>query len=97
MIREAVIPKRYALSVEVKLVEIPGQFDEPQEQVQHDPMKMAAQLMNSMVRPPAMMYQQPDGFDFRKACTVTVSSFVALSGIFGQFDELVKQIEERNP
>jgi hypothetical protein len=99
--RSAPLPKRYALSVEVKLIEIPGQFNEPPEPIREsdDPMKMAAQLFNRVANPPAIpaiMYEQPAGLNFRKACTVTVSEFMGLSRILCDFDELVKQIEEHH-
>jgi hypothetical protein len=99
------LPKRYALSVEVKLVELPNQFDPPEEPFTFstdDPMKQAAEIMNRATRVvvPANPYgygQLAAGFDYRKTCTVSVADFMGLSRIICSFDELTKDVEEHNP
>lgn len=98
------LPKRYALSVEVKLVELPNQFAEPEEPFQFstdDPMKQAAELMGRATRVMTPVYpaypQQPAGFDWRKSANVSVSNFGALAKIISQYDELTQQIESERP
>jgi hypothetical protein len=93
------LPKRYALSVEVKLIELPNQFDEPQEPISasDDPMQVAAALMNRAMAQPVAIPYQPAGFDFRKSATVTVQSFDGLANIIGQFSALTTQIEAERP
>ena len=102
------LPTRYILLVEVKLVELPNQFEPPEEPFQFstdDPMKQAAELMQRAIKPPAIIsglsaipYQQPSGFDFRKSASVTVQSFAELAEIVGpQFEALTKQIESERP
>ena len=95
------LQKRYVLAVEVKLIELPNQFAEPEPELiaSDDPMKLAAQIMGQMGKAAVAYptgYQQSAGFDFRKSCTVSVSDFMGLSRIICDFDELVKQIEEHN-
>jgi hypothetical protein len=100
------LPKRYALSVEVKLIELPDQFKEPEKPFEFstdNPMQQAAELMGHMGRvatavPHYPMYpQQPSGFDFRKSAQVTVQSFGGLAHIVEQFEELTRKIEAEQP
>lgn len=96
------LPKRYALSVEVKLIEIPGQFNEPEPEISlsDDPMKMASQIMGKMGQVALahpVGYQQPSGFDWRKSATVSVSNFSGVAKILEQFDELTQQIDAEQP
>lgn len=93
------LPKRYALSVEVKLVELPNQFQEPEERLSDDPMKAMVGMLQKVGTPimSGMPYQQPAGFDFRKACSVTVQNFSSLAKIIEQYDELTRQIESERP
>ncbi len=97
------IPKRYSLSVEVKLIELPNQFDPPEEplMVSDDPMKTAADLMGKMVsaasRPAMPWPEQPAGMNFHKSATVTVNGFGGLADIVLKFDELTTQIEAERP
>ena len=99
------LPKRYALTVEVKLMELPNQFTEPEQPTgfsSDDPMKQAAELMSRGVRaltPAAPMFPSytPAGFDFRKGTTITVQSFAGLAKIIEQYDELTRQIEAERP
>jgi len=96
------LPRQYTLTVEVKLTELPNQFREPDEPISSDdPGKMMAQMVGKLTAPmmqPAAFYPgQHAGFDFRKAATVTVSSFAALAKIIEQFDELTRQIEAERP
>lgn len=84
---------KYALAVEVKLVEIPD--DEPQElRPGAEPLQGAMAIMTGAIgRMAHPSYQTPAGFDFRKQVTVAVSNFSALAAIIGRFDELVTDIE----
>lgn len=100
------LPKRYVLSVEVKLIEVPNQFAEPPEPFvpsSDDPMKAATEFLgrmgNTVLNPPmiSLPFQHPAGFEFHKSCSVTVSDFMGLSRIICDFDELVKVIEEQHP
>ena len=99
------LPKRYALTVEVKLMELPNQFPEPEEPItfsSDDPMKQAAELMSKGLRvmaPAVPMFPSYAlaGFDFRKGITVTVQSFSGLAKIIEQYDELTRQIEAERP
>lgn len=95
-------PKRYALSVEVKLVELPNQFDEPEQDFSatDDPMKMIGQIMGKMDKVAIshpLGFQQPAGFDFRRAATISVHHFAGLAKIISQYDELTQQIESERP
>jgi hypothetical protein len=63
-------------------------------------MKMAGLMMSKMASSAAVPmnpYQQPAGFDFRKAFTVSVHGFRGVARIVEQFDELAKQIEAEQP
>ena len=87
---------KYALAVEVKLVELPD--DEPTATFQPgngpDPLQgMVSVLTNAVGRVGAMPYTQPAGFDFRKQIPVRVAGFSALADIIRRFDELVTDIE----
>jgi hypothetical protein len=101
------LPKRYALQVQVKLMELPNQFEPPEEPFEFstdDPMKQAAELMNRATRsigsnaPAYPMYpQEPAGFAFHKSASVTVQGFDGLAKIIGQFEQLTQQIEAEQP
>jgi hypothetical protein len=86
---------KYALNVEVKLVELPD--DEQPEEIRpgSDPMqsmvKVMTGAMGTIARP--AIYGPPAGFDFRKQITVSVHNFAALAAIIGRFDELTTDIE----
>lgn len=94
------LPKRYALSVEVKLIELPNQFDPPEEPMPtDDPMKMAGLMMARMVAPTAYppYPQQPAGVHYHKSVAVSAHGFVGASRIIERFDELASQIEAEQP
>ena len=93
------LPKRYALSVEVKLIELPDQFKEPEEPTSNDPMEVLASMGKRVLAVPAYPHypQMPAGLDFRKSANVTVQSFGALTDIVLKFDELTQQIEAERP
>jgi hypothetical protein len=92
---------KYALAVEVKLIQI----EEPPELPDFnairpggDPMQAAVGVMASigpMLNPPRPRFfmGNPAGFDFRKEISISVSSFDALAAIIGRFNELVIDIE----
>jgi len=83
---------KYALAVEVKLVEQPDD-DPPQIRPGSDPLQGAVQLMTGAIGRVAMPFQMPAGFDFRKSVEVRVKDFKALAEIIGRFDNLVQDIE----
>jgi hypothetical protein len=92
------LPKRYSLTVEVRLQELANQFQEEEQPISDDPMKAAMTMFSKAI--PAMgssPFQQPAGFDFRKGTTVTVQTFQGLAKIIEQYDELTKQIEAERP
>ena len=99
------MPKRYAMTIEVKLMELPNQFEPPEEPFQFstdDPMKQAAELMTRASRSMAptaypMYPSQPAGFAFHKSASVTVHGFDGLARIIGQFEQLTQQIEAEQP
>ena len=94
------LPKRYALSVEVKLIELPNQFDPPEEPLPtDDPMKMAGLMMARMAAPAAYpaYQQQPVGVNYHKAVTVSAHGFVGAARIIERFDELASRIEAEQP
>ncbi len=92
---------RYALSVEIKLTEMPEE-----EPVQEDPAPgsdPAVGIQNMMVaatkllRQPGFIYpMQPAGLDFRKQVAVTVSNFATLA-IIEQYESLTKEIQLERP
>lgn len=96
------LPRQYALTVEIKLTELPNQFSEPEEPTSDDPGKLLSQMVGKFTKLPSATgaYAFPGqqaGFDFRKAATVTVSNFAALAKIIEQYDELTRQIEAERP
>ena len=87
---------KYALSVEVKLQEIPEQEIIPDSRPGDDPMAMlgpAIKIMAGTVARPAFFMGSQAGFDFRKAITVAAPNFQGLADIIGKFDSLVSEIE----
>lgn len=91
---------KYALSVEVKLVEVPD--DEPEVSVRlgDDPMVgvagmmgAATKLLGAGVRGHAFNYGAGAGFDFRKSTEISVSNYAGLAAIIGRFDNLMSDIE----
>lgn len=86
---------KYALAVEVKLVEMPDD-DPPEMRPGEDPMQSAVRVMTGAIGGIGQRFSlpmPPAGFDFRKQISVGVSSFAALAAIIGRFDELVTDIE----
>lgn len=92
---------RYALAVDVKLIQLPDEPEPmPTPRPGDDPiegmMKMGTALLASaatpVFRPPAFM-GQPAGFDFRKEIAVSVHDFRGLAAIIERFDSLVSDIE----
>ncbi len=88
---------KYALAVEVKLIEVPEDPEMPEIRPGDDPMKSMVGVMTGAIgslshRPPVFM-GMPAGFDFRKSTEISVQSFAALAAIIGRFDELVTDIE----
>ncbi len=88
---------KYALAVEVKLVEVP---EEPEPltlpRPGDDPMAGIMTLANKAFAIPhqhPMGYGPPAGFDFRKQTTVSVRDFAALAAIVEKFDNLIHEIE----
>ena len=85
---------KYALAVEVKLIEMPD--DEPIEpRPSADSLQGAMAVMTGAIGRMAhpMQFGPPAGFDFRKQITVGAHNFAALAAIIGRFDELVTDIE----
>lgn len=91
---------KYALAVEVKLMEIeeaPEFPDMSNIRPGGDPMQAAVGVMASIG--PMLHPKQPRffgnaaGFDFRKETEISVTNFSALAAIIGRFDELVTDIE----
>jgi len=91
---------KYALAVEVKLIEIEEAPELPDFSAIHpggDPMQAAVGVMASIgpmlhSKPPRFMGQSA-GFDFRKETSISVPNFAALAAIIGRFDDLVADIE----
>ena len=87
---------KYALAVEVKLVEIPDDdVPEMPAMTNADPLQGAVRIMTGAIGRignPAI-YGPPAGFDFRKQITISTHSFAGLAAIIGRFDELVTDIE----
>jgi len=89
---------KYALAVEVKLVQVPDD-PEPVEPPRpgDDPVNAIGGLMtrvlNAPMARPMVFMGQPAGFDFRKEITVSVHGFAGLAGIIERFDSLVSDIE----
>ena len=91
---------KYALAVEVKLIEIEDAPEMPDFNAIRpgsDPMQAAVGVMASigpMLHPKApRFFGNAAGFDFRKETEISVSNFNALAAIIGRFDELVTDIE----
>jgi hypothetical protein len=93
-------PMKYALAVEVKLIEIEEEPEMPDFNAIRpggDPMQAAVGVMATigpMLHPKRPRFMgQSAGFDFRKETSISVSNFAALAAIIGRFDELVTDIE----
>lgn len=92
---------KYALAVEVKLIEIEEAPEMPQirpgSTIDIDPMQAAVGVMASigpMLHPkPPRFFGNTAGFDFRKETEISVTNFAALAAIIGRFDDLVTDIE----
>jgi hypothetical protein len=89
---------KYALAVEVKLIEIEEAPELPEFRPGEDPMKNAVSVIAAVgpmlhPQPPRFLMGNPAGFDFRKSTEISVSSFATLAAIIGRFDELVTDIE----
>jgi hypothetical protein len=88
---------RYALAVEVKLVEIPEEPEPlPIPTIGSDPMAGITALANRVIAIPSqhpMGYTPPAGFDFRKQIIVSAMNFSALTTIVEKFDNLIHDIE----
>lgn len=88
---------KYALSVEVKLVEVPEEPEPIQMEGPGDnPMGPMIALANRAFAVPSqhpLGYGPPAGFDFRKQTTVSVRDFGGLAAIIQKFDGLVHDIE----
>lgn len=92
------LPKRYSLSIEVKLIELPDQFREPDEPPPDDPVKLLTVMgQRALAMPAVPVFQQPQGFDWRKNATITVTNFLALAKVLEQYDELTRRIESETP
>jgi len=87
---------KYALSVEVKLSEVPDDEPLPTARPGNDPMAalggIATKIM-SVAAPRAFNFGQQAGFDFRKQTEVAVTSFDGLAQIIARFVSLVEDIE----
>jgi hypothetical protein len=88
---------KYALAVEVKLVEVPEE-PEPLQMPRpgDDPMAGVVALANKAFSIPSqhpLGYSPPAGFNFTKQTTVSVRDFRGLAGIIEKFDNLVHEIE----
>jgi hypothetical protein len=84
---------KYALSVEVKLVQQPDD-EEPEVRPGDDPMKSMVGVFSGLAgRIAVPSYAPPAGLDFRKSLTISVPNFAALAAIIGRFDELATDIE----
>jgi hypothetical protein len=94
-------PMKYALAVEVKLIEIeeaPEMPDFSAIRPGGDPMQAAVGVMSAIgpmlnPRPVRAFMGMPAGFDFRKETNISVPNFAALAAIIGRFDDLVADIE----
>jgi hypothetical protein len=90
---------KYALSVEVKLLELPEEPEPfPAPRPGDDPMTSvlgpALKVMTGAVaRGPIAFMGQSAGFDFRKSITVAVPNFQGLANILNKFDALACEIE----
>jgi hypothetical protein len=92
--------KRYMMSLELKLVELPEPEHESEIRPGDDPMQTVSRMLTRVMPSPgaiAMPYAQPSGFDFRKQVAVTVPSFSGLAKIIEQYDQLTQQIELERP
>lgn len=96
--------KRYQLSLEVKLIEIPEPEPEPEFPavgVAEDFPKAAFGALSTMVgtlnspvlRIPAM----PAGFDYRKTVAISCGDFQGAADVVSQFDRLVSQLALERP
>jgi hypothetical protein len=89
---------RYALNIEVKLVELPDPPEVlPAMRVGDDPLaamaKAATGLLNApMIHAPAF-YSAPAGFDFRKQTEISAPTFQALADVIGRFQSLMDELE----
>lgn len=87
---------KYALTLEVKLVEMPDDDLSPETKPGEDAMQSAVRVMTSAIGGIGQRFavpMGPAGFDFRKQVPVHVANFAALAAIIGRFDELVTDIE----
>jgi len=87
---------KYALSVEVKLAEVPDEEPMPTIHPGDDPMAALGGIATKLLNAPVLARQynfQNAGFDFRKQIEIRANDFTSLAAIIGRFDNLVSDIE----
>jgi hypothetical protein len=87
---------RYALNLEVKLVELPE--PEPERQLGDPLAAMAKAATDIFANAPAMLqshafYGSPAGFDFRKSTQISAPTFQHLAEVIGRFQSLMDELE----